>query len=169
MTRARARQTLMYRLTSLHGHAPLHNNSSIKRIPGSSLPKIVLNRTLTWIFPIEYNQVLNMASLTLVPHNEFNHDIKVKAFAIYNEFLQPNSTMTLAKASQELLKILPDISTHSEKAENEAWFFADMSLQLGEQIHYSDPAQLKLIRLFQRMRQDSKPEPWTTPVSSTLR
>lgn len=98
-----------------------------------------------------------MAALNLVME-EFSDDPKKakdvdqQAFTILRDFLQPDSKTSLNSASTSVLAFLPDKDPDGSSVS----LFGEVCIELAEQIPYSHPSQLKLVRLLQELSTSPK-------------
>lgn len=75
----------------------------------------------------------------------------VDVFKILNEFLQPNSELSLQSAADSILKLLPEAPHSNEVAE-----FGRIVIELARQIPYHHPAHVKLAALMEEVTMSTK-------------
>lgn len=97
-----------------------------------------------------------MASLKLTVE-EFSegsepHAIDRQAFGVLDDYLQPSSNMSLEAASTSILSMLPG----NDLKELSILSLSELCIELAEQIPYSHPSQMKLVRLLQQVAQSPK-------------
>lgn len=74
-----------------------------------------------------------------------------RAFIIVRDFLQPESTIRLDAAADDIVAMLPD-----EVSSVDSFEFSAMCVELAEQIPYSHPSHIKLARLVFRLARCQK-------------
>lgn len=84
-----------------------------------------------------------------------------QAFLVLRDFLQPDSETALNVASASILNMLPE----EDPKELSILSLSELCIELAEQIPYSHPSQMKLVRLLQQVAQSPKA---VTNVSSNL-
>lgn len=75
----------------------------------------------------------------------------VDVFKSLNEFLQPNSDVSLETAAESILKLLPEAPYSNEVAE-----FGRIVIELARQIPYHHPAHVKLAALMEEVTMSTK-------------
>ena len=84
-----------------------------------------------------------------------------RAFLVLRDYLQPDSEAALSAASASILNMLPE----EDPKELSILSLSELCIELAEQIPYSHPSQMKLVRLLQQVAQSPKA---VTSVSSYL-
>ena len=70
-----------------------------------------------------------------------------QTFDLLQDFLQPDTTLTMETTAQSVLTILGEQVPHSD----EVWSFGEMCIEVAEQIPYYHPSQLKLVDLLEHL------------------
>jgi hypothetical protein len=84
-----------------------------------------------------------------------------KVFQVLNDYLQPDTKMSLDSAVHSILALLPE----KEPLSTEVWSVGEVVLQLAEQIPYHHPSQIKLARLMEGLTRSPK---FTTELSEPV-
>ena len=72
-------------------------------------------------------------------------DYSLKTFPILRDYLEPGTKLTLESTASSILNLLPDFGPYPTRHEERA--FSDLCIEMGEQIPYNHPSQLKLVEL----------------------
>ena len=87
-----------------------------------------------------------MSSLHFIMQDPRGEDpIFDQTFDLLQDYLQPDSTMTIESAADSILNILPENDSSSMEVSS----FGDACLDVAEQIPYYHPGQLKLADLLE--------------------
>ena len=89
-----------------------------------------------------------MSSLNLYMQDEKDSfpidDYSLKTFPILRDYLEPGTHLTLESTASSILNLLPEFGPYPRTEESS---FSGLCIEMGEQIPYHHPSQLKLVEL----------------------
>ena len=90
-----------------------------------------------------------MSSLNLYMQDEKDHypidAYSLKTFPILRDYLEPGTKLSLESTASSILNLLPDFGPYPTRIEERS--FSGLCIEMGEQIPYHHPSQLKLVEL----------------------